>query len=85
MWTAGAQLAPMPVIEIEESEPAAQMPTPAAPDVPAAVGGMIVVAYAALIGAFALATVGSAESFFAVTISALFMVAFFTVPRIFLA
>ena len=85
LWTAGAQLAPMPVIEIEECEPAVQMPTPAAPDVPAAVGGMVVVAYAALIGAFALATVGSAESIFAVTVSALFMVAFFTVPRIFLA
>ncbi len=85
LWTAGAQLAPMPVIEIADPEPAAQMPTPAAPDVPVAVGGMIAIAYAALIGAFAVATVGSAESAFAVTISALFVVAFFTVPRIFLA
>ena len=85
LWTAGAQLAPIPVTEVEEREPAVQMPTPAAPDVPVAVGGMIAVAYAALIGAFALATVGSAESLFAVTISALFLVAFLTVPRIFLA
>lgn len=84
LWTAGAQLAPIPVTEVEEREPV-QMPTPAAPDVPIAVGGMIAVSYAALIGAFALATVGSAESLFAVTISALFLVAFFTVPRIFLA
>lgn len=85
LWTAGAQLAPIPVIEVEERLPATQMPTPSAPEVPAAVGGMIVLAYAALIGAFAVATVGSAESLFAVTISALFAVAFFTVPRIFLA
>ncbi|WP_166042170.1 hypothetical protein [Sphingosinicella sp. YJ22] len=78
---AGAQVAPLPVGEIE----APHMPTPAAPEVPAAVGGIIVAAYAALIAAFAVATVGSAESVFAVTISALFLVAFFTVPRIFLA
>jgi hypothetical protein len=85
LWTAGAQVAPMPITEIEERAPVVQMPTPAAPDVPAAVGGMIAAAYAALIGAFAIATVGSAESIFAVTVSALFVVAFFTVPRIFLA
>ena len=84
-WTAGAQLAPMPVTEIEQIEPAAQMPTPSAPEVPAAVGGMIAAAYAALIAALAVATVGSAQSVFAVTISALFLVAFFAVPRIFLA
>lgn len=81
LWVAGAQVAPLPVGEIE----AAHMPTPAAPEVPAAVGAIIVAAYAALIAAFAVATVGSAESLFAVTISALFLVAFFTVPRIFLA
>lgn len=85
LWASGAQLVPMPITEVEEREPAAQMPTPSAPEIPAAVGGMIVLAYAALIGAFAVATVGSAESLFAVTISALFAVAFFTVPRIFLA
>ena len=45
--------APLPITDIEARKLAAQMPTPAAPDVPAAVGGMIVIAYAALIGAFA--------------------------------
>ena len=62
-----------------------QAPTPSAPDIPAAVGGMIVAAYAGLVAAFAIATVGSAQSIYAVTIAALFVVAFFTVPRIFLA
>lgn len=86
-WSA-PQIVPLPM-GLEEGPaagPAADFaPTPAAPDVPGAVGGLIVAAYAGLIGAFALATAGSAESIFAIVIAALFAVAFFTVPRIFLA
>ena len=98
VWPAGPQLIPLPLLELEEAEPASNsaqvsetdlkdafVPTPAAPDVPAAVGGMIVAAYAALIGAFFVATAGSAQSIFAITISALFVLIFFAVPRIFLA
>lgn len=85
LWTTGSDLVPMPITEVENREPAVQLPTPSAPDVPAAVGAMIAASYAALIAAFAIATVGSAQSIYAVTISALFLVAFFTVPRIFLA
>ena len=85
LWAAGPQLAPLAPTEIQGHEAAVQMPTPAAPDVPAAVGAMIAASYAALIAAFAIATVGSAQSIYAVTISALFLVAYFTVPRIFLA
>ena len=89
LWPAGPQVAHLPVVEIEPPHRAqiptqAFAPTPAAPDVPIAVGVMIAGAYAALIGAFALATARSAESVFVVTISALFVLAFFTVPRIFL-
>ena len=86
VWPAGAQVAPLPVPDIDE--PAADAPfapTPSSPDIPVAVGGLIAASYAALIAAFALATVGSAESIFAITVSALFVLAFFTVPRIILA
>jgi hypothetical protein len=79
LWPA-QQLVPLPLPDIQARGFA---PTPAAADLPAAVGGLLFAAYAALIGAFALATVGSARSIFAVTISALFVVMYFTVPRIF--
>ncbi len=77
----GAALAPVPAPGQNE----APVSTPAAPDLPAAVGVLIVASYVALIGAFFVAMAGSAESVFAITISALFLVAFFTVPRLFLA
>ena len=46
---------------------------------------MIAAAYAALIGAFALATARSFDSIFMISISALFVVIYLTVPRIFFA
>ena len=57
----------------------------AAPDVPAAVGGLIAAAYAALIVALFIATAGSLSSIFAIVIAGLFVAIFFTVPRIFFA
>jgi hypothetical protein len=87
VWPNGVQLVHFPLSIVEEAERPAEaqafLPAPSAPDVPAAVYGMIFSSYAALIGAFALATVRSAESIFVITISALFVIAFFTVPRIF--
>jgi hypothetical protein len=86
VWPAGAQIAPLPVPDIAE-RPAAEQgfaPTPAAPDVPAAVGKLIVASYAGLLGAFAFATVASAYSVYMITISGLFLVAYFTVPWLFL-
>ena len=83
VWPAGAQIAPLPILDIEA--PAASMagPAPAAPDVPGAVGVMIVGSYAVLLGTFALGTIGSAYSIYMITISALFLVAYFTVPWLF--
>ena len=69
----------------EPAEPADFAPTPSSPDVAAGVGVLIAGAYAALIGAFALATVATAHSAFMLTIAALFVVAFMTVPFLFLA
>jgi hypothetical protein len=84
VWPVGAQVAPLLLIDIDRPAAApAFVPTPAAPDVPAAVGKLIVGAYAALLGAFALATVGSAYSAFMITIGALFLVPYFTIPWLF--
>ena len=86
VWPTSASIAPLPIPELEPiSQRQLYRATPAAPDVPAAVGGLIAASYAGLIAALAVATVGSAESIFVIVIVALFAVAFFTVPRIFLA
>jgi hypothetical protein len=85
VWPVGIQLVPLPIVEGEEAKQAeAFMPTPAAPDVPAAVGMLIASSYALLLGTFALATIASAYSVYMITISALFMVAFFAIPWLFL-
>ena len=86
VWPTSASVAPFPVPEMEPIHQRLDFrATPAAPDVPAAVGGLIAASYAGLIAALAVATIGSAESIFVIVIAALFVVAFFTVPRIFFA
>ena len=50
VWPASSQVAPVPVPEFAAPTESAE-PTPAAPDIPAAVGGMITASYAAVIGA----------------------------------
>jgi hypothetical protein len=83
VWPILSQVAPLPIIEIEQpAQPDIHRSTPAAPDVPAAVGKLIAGAYAALIAALFIAAAGSRESVFVITISALFVVMFFTVPRL---
>jgi len=83
VWPILSQVAPLPIIEIEQRvEPEIHRSTPAAPDVPAAVGKMIAGAYAALIAALFIAAAGSRESVFLITICALFLVMFFTIPRL---
>jgi hypothetical protein len=57
----------------------------ALPDVPGVVGTLLFTSYLALIGALAVATTGPGESRLSIVIAALFVVAFFTVPRLFLA
>jgi len=84
VWPASPQVAPLPLLEPESALATAEFQsTEAAPDVPAAVGGLIAGAYAMLLATFVLATVGSAESIFAVAIAAFFMLMFFAVPAIF--
>jgi hypothetical protein len=84
-WPTSPQLAPLPAQEIEPAPAAEPMsPTPSAPDVPAAVGGMIAASYVMLVGTFALATVASAYSVYMITISFVCLAAYFTVPWLFL-
>ena len=84
VWPASSLVVHAPLPEAEtEAERKPFMPTPAAPDVPAAVGGLIAASYFTLLGAFAVATVGSAESILAIAVCVTFMIAFFTVPRLF--
>lgn len=86
VWPASTQLAPCPIPDLAPiSERLEFRATPAAPDVPAAVGWLIATSYAGLIAALAIATAGSAESIFVIVIAALFVVAYFSVPRIFFA
>ena len=86
VWPTSASVAPFTVPEMQPTHQRLDFrATPAAPDVPAAVGGLIAASYAGLIAALAVATIGSAQSIFVIVIAALFVVAFFTVPRIFFA
>jgi hypothetical protein len=85
-WPVAGQVTPAPVPEIaaEAADPPF-LPTPAAPDVPAGAGILLLGSYLALIGSFALVTAGSALSIFAITICFLFVAIYFAVPRIFFA
>lgn len=83
VWPVSAQVAPVPIPEAEVPHPAFQ-PTPAMPDVPASVGGMLFASYAMVIAALFLAAAGTAYSVFMITISALFVIMFFAVPRLLL-
>ena len=86
LWPASALVAPFLIPELEPiGQQQSFQATPAAPDVPAAVGGLIAASYAGLIAALGFATVRSAESIFVIVIVGLFLIAFFTVPRIFFA
>ncbi|HEX8125256.1 MAG TPA: hypothetical protein VF548_06715 [Allosphingosinicella sp.] len=72
---AGTGLEPAPV-------PAA---APAAPDVPAAVGRLVVAPYVALLGVFFALFAGSPLAVFSISICAVFVAMYFAVPRIFFA
>ena len=65
--------------------PAPALPMPAAPDVAAGVGVLIVASYVGLLVVFFALFAGSLSALFAITICAGFVAVFFTVPRIFFA
>ena len=66
-----------------QAEPA--LPTPAAPDVAAGVGSLIVAAYVTLMLVFFALFTGSMLALFVITICAGFVGIFFAIPRIFFA
>ena len=67
-----------------EPAPLVTGPTPAAPDVAPGVAGLIVAAYAGLLGIFFTLFARSPVALFAITVCAGFVAIFFAVPRIFL-
>lgn len=69
-----------PLAEVES----AFVPTPAVPDVPAAVGRMIVGGYCALVAIFLLTMARGPEATFAIAISGLYVAIYVAVPRLFL-
>lgn len=56
----------------------------AVPDIPVAVGKMLVAAYVALLGTFALTMAHSPRAAFAIVICAVFLTMYLAVPRVFL-
>lgn len=60
-------------------------PAAAAPDVPAAVGRLVVAPYVALLAVFFALFAGSPLAFFSIGVCALFVGMYFAVPRIFFA
>lgn len=84
VWPTSAQVAPLPVPDIEQPvSRESTRPETAARDVPVAVGGLIVGAYALLIATFALSTTGSGQSLFAIVIAVFFAAMFFGIPTVF--
>lgn len=83
-WPVTTRIAPAPLPE-DLTAGEAFLATPSCPDVPAAAGGLIAAAYVGLIATFAVGMAGSGRSIFALVICGLFLTAFLTVPRIFLA
>ena len=79
-----SSLQPVPVLPAMQAEAPPQQATPSVPDVPAAVGKLIISSYVTMLGAFALATIASSYSVYMIAISALFLIAYFSIPWIFL-
>ncbi|HZG45413.1 MAG TPA: hypothetical protein VEZ41_03980 [Allosphingosinicella sp.] len=83
VWPRADGTVQAPLAQIEAGAPLS--PAPAVPDMPVAVGKMIVGIYAGIIGAFAVSMAKGGEASFAIAISALYVAIFLAVPRIFFA
>lgn len=82
VWPRGDGAVQAPLGEIEAGAPAS--PAPSVPDMPVAVGKLIVAIYAAIIAAFALTMAKGGQASFMIAISAFYVAMFLAVPRIFL-
>jgi hypothetical protein len=83
VWPDTAQITPSLLPDLARSD-GPRMGALSSPDMPASVGELIVISYGALIGALALVAAGTRQSNFMIVVAALFVVMFFSVPRIFL-
>lgn len=84
VWPAGAQEQPAAVPETAGPAAVPFLPTPSSPDIPVAVGRLIVAAYLSLIAALTLVAIAGAYAFYMLAVVLFFVAAFFAVPRIFL-
>ena len=80
VWPNGADTAHPPLSEIQASM---AKRTTAAPDVPAAAGGLMAATYGALLAAFPLLITHDRSSAFAIAIGAFYLAMFFAVPALF--
>ena len=83
----GAGLQPGGAVQTSGSEAAAPLnrrPEAAVPDMPAAVGGLVIAAYAGLVGVLALTMARDAGAAFVIAISAFYVAMFLSVPAVFL-
>jgi ABC-type amino acid transport system permease subunit len=83
VWPRADGIVQAPLEQIEAGVP--QSPAPAVPDMPVAIGKLIVGVYAGIIGAFALTMAKGGEASFMIAISGLYVAIFLGVPRLFLA
>jgi hypothetical protein len=74
-----------PAEQPASDETAIAGPAPAAPDIPPAVGGIIVGAYVSILMIFFALFTGSLTATFMVAVVAFFIATFFTIPRLFFA
>jgi hypothetical protein len=80
VWPNGVDAAHAPLSEIQA---AMASRTTAAPDVPAAAGGLMAATYGGLLAAFPLLITHDRSSAFAIVIGAFYLVMFFAVPALF--
>ena len=74
------QLKKIETFDIVEPQAARARPEAAVPDVPAAVGLMMIAVYLSIVGLFALTVATAGEAPFMIVIDLAFLAAFFTVP-----
>jgi hypothetical protein len=82
VWPSIAQVAPIPLSEIDATRAVVDHPG-AAPDVPAAAGAFLVAVYASLLAILAIGTTGSGKSLLSIVVAAFFLFMFFAVPAVF--
>ena len=78
------QLKKIETYEVVDPQPKRVQPEAAVPDVPSAIGVMMIAVYLVIVGLLALTIASAGQAPFMIAIDLAFLAAFFTVPAIFL-